>query len=401
MKKYWKLSYSLLSAFKSCPMRCYYKYVLNITPVEDTDSQRMGTNWHRLLEIMGMKPGSVCPDCCNTQKNPECPLCGGTDCLPEDLMDAAVRHLNQAYSDVPLSKTADEWAVERDKLLYSLAGYNWYYADDDHEVVAQEIPFSIKLRNPITGRVLPNVEVVGKIDKIMRSPEGTLYVPDHKSTSKGIDPDSTYWNHLNLDTQTTLYPFAARQMQLAGELEYCGIKATDPLISGAWYDVWHKPTISPKKLTQADSKKFIETGEYMGEKFEAEIAPETQSGCIYVNGVVAEAFPGKKDGTFAIRETPEMYGARLLQDVSERPEFYFARRTIPRTDAELKRFEHQLYGIYKTLKFMERTNAWWANEHECERTFRCDYTPICYQGIRVNPENLPEGFYNRRKKDGN
>ena len=397
-KKQWRMSASLISTFKACAMRCNFKYALGIRPIEDTDSQRQGTNWHRCLEIMGKRSDDgLCHDCLalDTQ-DPNCPFCEGTGRLLEDPMDAVIRYLDKIYATVPMSKTKDEWLAERVILLYSLAGYNWHYVDDNYEVVAEELKFRLPLRNPATHRALPNVVIDGKIDKIVRSPEGIYYIDEHKSTSKAIESDD-YWNHLNLDTQTRLYPWATRQMQLAGDLVPYGIKPDDPLISGVRLDVWHKPGIRPKKLTQADSKKFVETGEYYGEKFEVKVEegpmvlPNEKRGCL-VNGEQAEVEPGKKEGTFAIRETPEMYGNRLLQDIGERPEYYFARREINRTEAEFEQLEWQMYNIYKTLKGLEKNNAWWMDETQCEATFKCPYIPICYNNVTPDPKNPPEGF---------
>ncbi|HDY89737.1 MAG TPA: PD-(D/E)XK nuclease family protein [bacterium] len=410
-KKTWKLSASFIASFKACPYRCYLKYVLGLVPIEDTDALRMGTNWHRLLEIMGMRPETVCPECSKKQKitsaeilllnttpielaSSNCPLCEGTDILPADMMDAVVRQLNQAYETVPLSKTKEEWLAERAILLYSIAGYNWQYIDDLFEVVAEEIQFSIPVRNPKTGRALPNVVLNGKIDKIVKSPNGIYYIDEHKSTSKALDSDSLYWKHLTLDTQTLLYPYAAQQLQLAGDLEDYGIKSSDPLISGVRYDAWHKPQIKPKKLTQAESKKFVEDGEYMGDKFEVAGVGDRHpnGGGILINNERAEIEPGAKEGTFAIRETPDMFGARLLKDIGERPEFYFCRKEIARTESDLKKFEQQIYNIYHTIKFIERNNAWWENESQCEATFRCPYLNVCYNGIDVSNGQVPEGL---------
>lgn len=398
-KKQWRLSSSFITTFKACAMRCNLRYIIGLIPIEDTDSQRQGTNWHKILEIAGMRPGTVCSECGNAgKKDLNCPFCQGTDILPEDMMDAVIRHLNKIYETVPLSKTKDEWLAERAKLLYSLCGYRWHYIDDKFETIAEEIQFRLPVRNPQTGRALPNVVLDGMIDKIVRSPNGIYYVEEHKSTAKPIDPDSLYWSHLNLDTQTKLYVFAARQLQLAGELEPYGIKPTDPLISGVRYDVWHKPQISPKKLTQAESKKFVADGEYMGEKFEvehtglADPANGDNTPVITVNGELSEVTIGAKEGTFAIRETPEMYGARLLKEIGENPEKYFARREISRTDSEMERFEYEIYNIYQTVRFMNKNNGWWTDEHQCEATFRCPYIPICYNNL--DPNKPIEGFKN-------
>jgi len=303
-------------------------------------------------------------------------------------MEAIGLHLNQAYEHVPVYKTREEWLVERAILLYSIAGYNWRYSADDYTVVAEEIPFELPVRNPETGRALPDVKLVGKIDKIVRSPEGLYYIDEHKSTGSSLDSDSTLWSHLNLDTQTTLYPFAARTLQLEGKLEEYGIKATNPLITGVRYDVWHKPGIRPKKLTQAESKQFVEDGLYMGELFEIDY----DSGGYSANGVPAVCEHGKKEGTFAIKETPEMFGARLLADIAERPDFYFARKELARTEKDFQRFEKELYGIYKSLRFIDSMGAFWHNESQCEATFRCHMIPYCYNNIEPDPSNLLDGF---------
>ena len=179
------------------------------------------------------------------------------------------------------------------------------------------------------------------------------------------------------------------------ELEECGIKPGDPLIRGVRYDVWHKPGISPKKLTQGDSKKFVETGEYMGEEFNVTEPGKDQpleDQPIFINGEPAEVTTGAKEGTFAIRETPEMFGTRLLADISERPEFYFARREISRTDPELQAFEWDIYNMYKTARSMNKNNRWWTNEHSCENKLRCPYIPVCYNRIDVSDGSVPEGF---------
>ncbi|KKN71949.1 hypothetical protein LCGC14_0415950 [marine sediment metagenome] len=365
-RDHWKLSASWLKALKSCPMRCYYSYIKGIRPIEETEALRMGTNWHELLEVYS---------------------------LNNDL-DEAVDALNVAYENKPMSKTLEEWAAERAKLAYSLSGYIWNYSDVDMEVVAREIPFSLKIINPDTGATLPNVEIVGKIDKIVKV-DGKFMICEHKSTSKDVSDSSQMWAHLRLDTQTTLYQYAAMQLKMSGELEQFGI-GKDAELSGGLYDVWRKPTISPKMLTQGDSKKFLEDGMYMGQEFfSVRIKDE-----ISVDSTLVEYKPGAKEGTFAIRETAEMYGARLLHDITERPEHYFARKPLNRSVADMKRLERELYSIYQNARTMNKNDSWYTCEDQCEATFHCSYIPICYNNVNVD-EYLPEGFKNikEEKKD--
>jgi len=357
------MSFSSISDFKSCPMRHYYRDVLKIVPIEDSEAQRMGTNWHAIQEVAASLPVGTSND---------------------DIMDAVIEHLNKVYSVPPISKTTEEWEVERIILLYSLIGYRWYYQDDTYEVESLEQKFNLPLRSPLTGRAL-QAELRGKIDQMFSSGPNNRFIHEYKSTSKNVDPDSSFWNHLRLDTQTRIYTYAANQLGLG----MCGVL----------YDVWHKPQISPKKLTQAESKAFINSegetfGQYCGEKFEITTDLTNGPGCGYllVNGKPPEIEPGAKEGTFAIRETPEMFGARLLQDITTRPEYYFARREIVHNADDIASFEWELFNIYHSIRQMNLHNRWWRNESACEATFRCSYINFCYNNVNIQPGDVPENF---------
>jgi len=384
------LSYSAISAFKSCPVRFKNAYVLGIRPAEKTESLRVGTNWHRILDIISRAVGGVCEKCAKLSKpDPECALCAGEGFYPKDPMESVARELNRIYEKVNFDPSLAR--LERTKLIYALAGYRWYYGDVEEKVLCREEFFELPLINPETGRALPGVKLVGCIDKIVNH-EGRPAIKEHKSTSSSLSSDSTYWSHLTLDTQTTLYLYAAQQLQKAGELAGWGIKAKDPLINTILYDTFHKPTIVPKKLSQADSKKFVETGEYMGQKFEVPLLTDEAEDTIIVNDEVAVIEPGAKEGTFAIRETCDMYGARLLMDITERPEFYFCCKPLNKTTDQIKAFEYELYNIYRTIQNMIKTKHWYGNEHQCEATFKCSYLESCYNGIELTVDNVPSGM---------
>lgn len=384
-----KLSATSIATFKACPMQYYYKYILGLVPDVEHDALRIGTNWHRIQEISGMEPGSVC-ECVEISPHAtkECEICQGTEVVPEDLFGAVVRHLNKVYSVCPASKTLEEWDVERTTLLYLLVGYQWYYNDEAYEVLSLEQNFDMPLRSPKSGRAL-QTKLIGKIDKLFAC-ASNRFVQEYKTTSKSLDPDSTYWGHLTLDTQTRLYTLAAQELGLG--------------LCGVLYDVCHKPSIKPKKLSQADSKKFI-----FGEEVDGEIIHDycgthfnTQCGSdlsvISVNGVAAEVFPGAKEGTFAIKETPEMFGARLLFDIGERPEFYFARREIAHTTTDIDAFRWELMNIYTSIRQMRNSGCWWRNEHTCEATYKCAYIDFCYNHRDIGEDEVPEGFIKRGGK---
>jgi hypothetical protein len=406
-----KLSATSIGCFKACPKRYYYRYILGLAPIEDTDALRVGTNYHRVQEIYDAEPGGVCecvggPDT-PQEPNPHCVLCESTGINPDDPIDAVIRHLNERYNTPPVSKTVEEWETEKITILYTLVGYRWWYEQQDqaYKVESLEQNFDIPLISPTTGAKLKG-QLCGKIDRVFACGESNRFVHDYKSTSKSIDPDSTFWSHLTLDTQTRLYTYAAAQLGLG----MCGVL----------YDAWHKPGIKPKKLSQSDSKKLVETGEYCGHEFKADKMEDLESLPEYnvddpsklsqeeldeappllgveVNGKPATIEPGAKPGTFAIRETPEMFGARLLQDITERPEFYFARREIVHHSTDIEAFQRELVSIYYTIRHMTKTNGWYCDESQCEATFKCPFLDLCYNHVKLGPDECPENFTKRRR----
>ncbi len=401
------LSASSIGAFKSCPIRFRNAYILGIRPIEDKESQRVGTNWHLLLETVSLVPGSECPECSKEiltvgtlpyvpYDTSNCPICAGSSLVPDDIMGCVTRVLNRAYEGIEFNNPEAK-EVERVTLLHALAGYRWHYGEQQESVVATEQYFSLPLLNPQTGHPVPDVFIKGRIDKLIELANG-IAVKEHKSTSKSIDPDSTYWGHLNLDVQTTMYIYAARRMQMDEWVRSGDAGSGGPLINTVKYDVYHKPTIRPKKLTQGDSKKFVADGVYCGQKFELCSRSKTfrteagDAGFLFVGDTEVICEPGAKEGTFTIRETPDMFGARLLKDITERPEFYFRCIELTRTDAELKAFEQGLYDIAQNMQFMIRSNRFYTNEHQCEATFRCDYIEQCYNRVQIDQDHVPDGF---------
>jgi len=417
-KRTWRMSATCISAFKACPTRFRLGYVEGLRMAESTEAMRIGTNWHACLEVARLTPGRHClcfAESLESLADPECPICSGEGTVPDtDPLERVTDWLNHAYATVPESIDPVAWAVERVTLAYSVAGWLWYYGERG-ETVATEIPFDLPLRNPATGRALPHVRRVGKIDRLERV-DGRVLNGEYKSTSSAIDSGSPYWDRLNIDSQISTYASAVRELQASGALEAYDIGPDDPVISGTLYNVWHKPGIRPKKLTQGETKKFIEPGDdcgkYFGEEFEAKVGPDDPDHpelgvMVLVDGEPAEVFPGaipketKKNPNpatpFAIRETPDMFGARLLKSIYEEPEKHFAEREIARTDDELRDFDWQMYHMYQSMRAMNKAEHWWLNEHQCDAmgTFRCPYTSICHNRQLENVcdgKTTPPGF---------
>lgn len=208
-----------------------------------------------------------------------------------------------------------------------------------------------------------------RLQQVPREEEAVSTVPPPRPTTEGVsdrhEQGTTESEHdlgRNSEVRDSL-------CQLSLVLARCG---TTERLGSTVYDVWHKPTIKPCELTQKETAELIETGKYCGVEFA--VAGDVSG--VSVDGVWATVIPGKKG--FAIRETIGMYSARLLGDIYERPEFYFQRREIVRTDAELAAFKIEIYSIYQAQRLFAKTGCWFSNEQQCRATFPCPYISICY-----------------------
>ena len=387
------LSASSIAAFKACPVRYRLGYVERIREISASENQRIGLAWHKALELLEQPGAKV-----------------------DDVLTAVC----DSYHIIPDWANPTAWAVEREIIVNALVGYAWYYQvgeEDPYETIATELSFDLPLVNPETMRPTPNFRRVGRMDRVIRvNATQNMLVHEYKTTSRLIDSGSTYWNILRKDTQSKCYILAARNMQDGKdnpELTYynpdrvdtcncadpgdCGCNELNPSISGLLHDVFHKPSIRPKKLTLADSKKFVESGKYCDREFEV-VVPDyypDEPIQVTVDGIGAEVEPGKKEGTYAIRETPAMFGVRFLADIVERPAYYFVRKEIPFSDQELLDFRYQLWSLQRTMAEMERTGYWYENESQCEAvgSFTCPYTSLCYNNIKCcDGETVPNGF---------
>lgn len=396
-----KTSFSSNSDFQACQWRYLLSHVYGLTADKEKDVLRIGETWHRCHEILEMVPDTKCPDCLKHEElRPTCDLCSGTGYLPNDMMTAVARYLNRVYGIIPGNKTSDEWERERVILLYSLSGHRWLYgADQRFDTIGSEIKCVIPIIDPATGRKMSKAKFVLKVDKLVRDrATGLVYIWERKSTSQAIT-DADYWEQLTQGDQVTGYIYGVRVAQYSGQLVKYGIRPSDPPVSGAFCDVWHKPDISPKMLTQADTAMFVETRQYCGEKFAVGLATDGYAITkMSVNTTQAEIVPGKKEGTFAVRETPEMFGARLLLDIAARPEHYFAQREVSRTDKDLEAFQWHVYNLARQIRDVEKKNLWCKNVKSCTNPFYCEFRSLCQSGVEIGPDVVPPGYCRKYPK---
>lgn len=395
-----RLSPTSMNTFKKCPEKYRIGYVLGWRTLEETEIQRMGNRWHLGREILERPVGSICPLCGGDAAlvGGDCPVCVNKGVMPDfdSRIERMVSWLDAVYKYIPDGTDMVEMAVERAKLVASLFGWAWQRSqatEYDVDVLATEIPYDLPVRHPVSCRPLRNVRRVGRIDRLLLINQRTFAIGESKSTSSSVDPDSTFWDRLKMNIQANEYINAARDLQIRGDLIQYGIEPDSEPISHVLFDAWHRPTIRPKKLTQKDSADFVDSGEYCGQTFEVSPEDEAPSSPVLVDGVRAETEPGKKEGTFALRETPDMFQARLFSDIRERPEFYFGQQLVAKTNLDLDTHDWQRYNILTMIRAMTKNGAWYRDESQCEATYKCPYCSICYSKPQIQDNDpVPPGY---------
>jgi site-specific DNA-cytosine methylase len=268
----------------------------------------------------------------------------------------AAPHIRQrlwyAAQQCPPWLEADDFATEEETAVALVRGYARRYADDIIcTYLAVELPFDLPIVNPETNAPTPLFRSGGKIDAIVELPDGRLALMEHKTTGDDISPGSDYWQRLKMDSQISRYYLAA--------------KALGYDVQTTVYDVVRKPGIKPRNISKADRTQATHEGHYFGHPLTA-TCPE--------------------------RETPALYAARLLADLRERPDFYFARMEIPRLEADLDEFRWEQWAIQQTIRQAQRTGRFYRNTGACTSPYRCAYLDVCRGQLGDPNEDIPAGF---------
>ena len=231
-----------------------------------------------------------------------------------------------------------------------LAGYHrrWFHDTTLYEVLAVEAEFRAPLVNPATWRESQTWKLGGKIDLLLkRRADGRTLVGEHKTTVEEIKDDTAhYWSSLALDHQISAYTIGAESL---------GHKVDEIL-----YDVIRKVGIRPFKETPDEAKKYVKA-----------------TGALYAN---------QHDHD----ETPEEYRIRVRSEIESDPERYFQRRSIPRTESQIRDFMFDAWQQARTMHEQRLDGYSPRNPEACHRFGTCPYWSLCSTGSK--PEAYPAEF---------
>jgi hypothetical protein len=336
---------SSLSTFRSCRYRYYLRYVLGLRKTYENDALRIGGAFGKGLELIGL----------------------GVNL--ETAIGAAVAPYAQPG---PWVEDLHAWEVEAVTVETMLRGWAWRWSTAPARYVATEKTVHATLTKPATRR---KVMVAGKIDALTNEstegmperPAGIETMREYKTAGEDIGPDSDYWPRLKADSQISLYLLL---------LQANGMEGTRIM-----YDVTRKPSLRPSQTPVLDDQglKIVEDAE--GNRV------------MLANGKPRQAGDIAKGWTLkTTRETPQQYGARVLEDMFDRPEEYFQRREITRTQEELDRTRAEVIQTVGDILTVQGNGRWYRNPGRmtCDR---CSYKGICLGSPAMTVDSpLPSGY---------
>lgn len=258
-------------------------------------------------------------------------------------------NLDAGYQEIRKRAATELW---QEKLARLFAGYHWYWANDPLPVTDSEHTF----RNASVF----GLPFDGQSDGVIILPDGRKGIIERKTTGFSIGAESSYWDRLRLDLQTTIYD-----------------EAMDFECDFILYDVVRKPTIKPKRVAKKELTRM-----------RAEVA-KRGNGAYYTELFSEDEIDFAEQSE---RETNRMYGARLTNDIGNDPSSYFGRREVPRTTDDRRAVREDLADHILEIKSRKYSRR---NPDACNAFGRpCRFFALCSNNIYPQG-TVPDGYHRR------
>ena len=329
------LTASSMACALRCPRRYWYDNILGLKEVTPSEALRIGTAVHNGGEARAKG------------------------------MDFAAQ-----YKAAISGGSLDEWMAA--KVFGILGAYDKKYGEvEDADCAAMEP--EVEFTDPIDGS--RTFEQQGKVDGLAVLKDGRRVVWERKTTSDDLSETSDYWDRLKFNIQ--LLAYAGWVEHSTGELPVCV------------YDVIRKPQLQPKSnVPEVDADGLPIVLDANGQR------------CIKRDGTPKKTADSAKGERIAGHpETPDEYGARILEAMGAEPERYFARREVSITADMLAEFKRERLGVCRMLlhfaseaRRSERPEYAYPRACNPDNCRSCPFSGVCLNRIPVDEKSVPEGF---------
>lgn len=297
------LTNSRAKAFRACPRLHHIRYNLAIAPATEPEFLRFGTLWHTGTEAWWKAMGRRVDE--------------------PDWLTEALDAITFAATD-PLDR------VRAEELM---RGYHYRWKDAGYTPLAVEVEFRTTLVNPETRAQSRTFDLAGKLDGIVKGPDGRVLLTERKTSAENLGQGSEYWRRLTLDPQVSTYFVGARSLGYD--------------VEGCLYDVVGKPRLELRQATPIESRKY------------------TKDGRLY-------AAQRERD------EDLEEYRERLRDHIAENPDRYYQRGEVVRLEEQEKDAAYDAWQTARLIREAKSTGHHIRNPDACSRFgSTCAFFDVC------------------------
>lgn len=294
---------SRLTKFQRCARAHHYRYELGVAPLTDAPALLFGTAIHAALEAFWRAWQST--------------GFGATE--------AALAAL--------LAQPLDEFTAAKAIVMVSAYCAKYQRLAARSEVLAVEREFACDLTDPDTGITSTRWQLAGKVDAIVKLPDGRVAIVEHKSSARDASAGSDYRARLTLDAQVGIYFEGATSLGYAPDL--------------CLYDVLVKPSMEPYKATPEAARKY------------------TKAGALYAS---------QRDRD----ETVEEFTERLCKALEAEPDRYLIQAELVRSDSERADCLRDVCAVVRAIELARKTGYAPRSAQSCFAHGRCEYLDACH-----------------------
>jgi hypothetical protein len=347
------LTNSSEQTFMCCPRKFFWSYEKGWRPGRDKTPLRMGSAGHAGVDALTQPIGASHATAVE---------------LAMDTIEAVYdQHILTAASWQDADQAQLDLAMECVTVQELVRGYATAWANSPLTIMESEAVFNLPIVNPDTSAPSRTFRQAGRRDRVARLPDGRIVLMETKFIGEDIGNDSDYWRIQGLDQQLSKYILAARAQ---------GIE-----VQSAIKDVIRKPTIKPCDVPEQDEHGFAVVRDAAGQRVKLK------------NGnwrLTADADKGFTLAKYPM--TPDEWRKKLSADIASRPEYYYARKEIPRLDSDLDEYQHELWWIADSIRQCRNSGRWFRNSGSCKKfNSLCPYYPLCAREIDSSGD-VPTGF---------
>lgn len=273
-------------------------------------------------------------------------------------------------------------AYERARVRAAIVGYWLRWGGEPWEILAVEQEFRF---------MLGEYEIGGKIDALVREPNGSTWVLEHKFTAQDASPGAVYWERLTIDTQVSIYVDGAAFL---GHGE----------IAGVIYDVINKPLHKPALATPADKRKTTigkgcqlcggKARGVQGSGLRGADPTQPCAGCQGTGWRIGEGpqlYAGQRDAD----EHANAFEARILEAIAKAPDDFYRRGKVVRLVDELPKMRADILDTIKLARVADLFDIHPRNSDACAKfgaRSLCGFFDACTGRADINdPIRFPRG----------